>query len=187
MKKELLNHLIPLGVLFLLTSFFWIFNQVPYYQYIFLFLGLTLGSFLLDFDHILYWLFLKPNTEESRHAQELIRSKKIFKVIKLLEQTHKKHTSMVFHHFFFQVILGLISFFVYTSTDNVFVMALVLSLNVHLLVDEIEDFIYQPRHLQDWLFAREEKQLPVEQVRYYLILFIFFSIFFTFLLIRSNL
>lgn len=187
MKKELRNHFIPLGLVFLITSLFWISNKVSFDQYIFLSIGLAFGSFFLDFDHIIYWFYIRPNTEESRTAQSIIKSKKIFTALRFFNQTHKGHTNLVFHHFFFQVILVLISFFVYTSSKNTIVLSFLLALNIHILVDEIEDFIYQPKHLQDWLFAREEKQLPIEQVRYYLILFIFFSLFFTFLLINSNL
>lgn len=187
MKKELLSHLIPLGLIFIVTSLFWIFNSVSYSQYIFLFIGLGLGAFFLDFDHIIYWFYIKPNAEESRTAQSIIKSKKIIAAIRFLNETHKNHTSLIFHHFFFQVVLSLISFFVYTSSKDIFILSFLLALNIHLLVDEIEDYIFQPKHLQDWLFAREGKQLPIEQVRYYLILFIFFSLFFSFLLIRSNL
>lgn len=187
MKKELRNHLIPLGLIFLITSLFWFFNHVSSQQYIFLLFGLGLGSLFLDIDHLIYWFYLKPNTEESRTAQSIIKSKKFISAVRFLNQTRKNHTSLVFHHFFFQVILALISFFVYTSSKNIFILSFLLALNVHLLVDEVEDFIYNPKHLQDWLFAREEKQLPIEQVQYYLILFIFFSLFFIFLLIRSQL
>ena len=187
MKKELRNHLLPIGIIFLVTTIFWIFSQIPYYQYLFLFFGLILGTFFLDLDHLIYWFYIKPNTEESREAQSLIKSKKILDTLKFFGHTHKTHTNLVFHHFFFQVVLGLISFLVYTSSQNIFILSFLLALNIHLLTDEIEDFIYHPKHLQGWLFAREEKQLPIEQVRYYLILFIVFSLFFTFLLIRSQL
>lgn len=187
MKKELLSHLIPLALIFFVTSFFWILNSVSFSQYIFLFLGLSIGAFFLDLDHFIYWYYVEPNSEESRNVQSIIKSKKYKKAFIFFARKHKKHTSLFLHHFFFQVILGLISFLVFTSSHNTFFLAFILALNIHLLIDEIEDYIYKPKHLQTWLFAREESQLALEKIRYYLILFIFFSLFFTFLLIRSNL
>lgn len=187
MKKELLRHLIPLGLIFVVVSILWLSSKTPYDQYIFLFLGLAAGSFLLDFDHIIYWYFLKPNTDESHMAQSLIKSKQFIKAFRYLDETHQNHTSLIFHHFFFQVALSLISFFIFTLSKNAFILSFILALNIHLLVDEVDDYIFRPKHLQEWLFAREEIQLPIEQVRYYLILFIFFSIFFIYLLISSNL
>lgn len=186
MKEELRNHLIPLALIFFIVSLFWAISKVPYYEYIFLFLGFTIGAFFLDLDHIVYWFFLKPNLEESQTAQNLIKSGKIKKTLKLLEKTHKNHNSMAFHHFFFQAILNFITFFIYFVSHNIFLLSFLLALNLHLLVDEIEDYIYNPKHLQDWLFAREEKQLSLESILYYLILFTILSLFFIILLINSK-
>ena len=186
MKKELRQHLSPLFVVFVLVSFFWVFAKVKLINYFYLLTGLVFGSFFLDFDHLIYWLYLKPNIEESRLAQIAIHHYDFKSIIKLLESTHKEHTSLIFHHFFFQVVLALISFFVFTSSDNVFGMAFLFALNVHLIVDEVEDFRHNKKHLQDWLFAREQKQLPIEYLSYYLGTFILFSLVFVWLLIKSR-
>lgn len=186
MKSEIRKHLLPLLVILVVISAYWFPREVVWYQYIFLFLGLSLGSFFLDLDHLLYWLYLNPNIEESRLAQVAARKYDFMSLLKLLESTHKKHTSLIFHHFFFQVVLALISFFVFTSSDNVFIMAFLLALNIHLIIDELDDYQNHRTHLQEWLFARETKQLPQSYLSKYIATFTVFSTIFFILLLRSK-
>lgn len=187
MKQELKLHLYPLGILFIITSVIWIFSGVKYYEFIFLLLGLVAGSFFLDLDHLVYWLYLKPNLEESRLAQIAFKKRDFLSLIKLLESTHKKHTSLIFHHFFFQAILVVVTVFIISSTNSTFTQSFVLALNVHLLVDEYEDFRHDPEHLQDWLFAREQKQLPQKYLRHYLAAFTLTTLIFFGLLVKTHL
>lgn len=187
MKQELRYHLLPLLAIFIFISLFWIFAKVPYFEFIYLFFGLAIGSFLLDFDHLIFWFYVKPNLEESRLARLLFDKKDYRSILELLETTHKKHTNLIFHHFFFQVVLVLVSLFVFTSSGNIFGMALLVAINTHLLVDEIKDFRSDPRHLQEWLFARESKQLPIKSIKNYLLIFIILLLLFVFLLLKSRL
>ena len=187
MKQELKHHLFPLVVIFTITSLIWIVGHVLYYQFIYLFFGLAWGSFALDTDHLIYWLYLKPTLPESRQARQYLQQKNLSALLKLLEKTHKKHTSLIFHHYFFQITLALVSLFIITSSGSVFASSLVLALNLHLLVDELHDYRHQPRHLQIWLFARESKQLPIKYLKHYLATFTLFSLFFLIILIKSAL
>jgi len=173
--------------IFAITSAVWLFYKVNYFSYISLFFGLLLGSFFLDLDHLIYWLYLNPNTEESRLAQIAFHKYDFRSLLKLLESTHHKHTNLIFHHFFFQVVMALISLFVFTSTNSPFAMAFLLALNVHLLVDEINDYRLDPGHLQDWLFARESKQLPRRYLLHYILIFVFLTFIFAILLLKSRL
>ncbi len=187
MKSELRRHLTPLLIIFSIISLFWLFRGVSWLNYLALFFGLSLGSFFLDFDHLIYWLYLNPNTEESRLAQIAIRKYDYRSVLKLLESTHKQHTSLIFHHFFFQVVLALISIFVFTSSNSAFGMGFLLALNIHLIVDEIEDYQLDKKHLQNWLFARETKQLPTNYLKRYIQIFFILTLIFTWLLLKSQL
>ncbi|MBI2465589.1 hypothetical protein HYV64_05600 [Candidatus Shapirobacteria bacterium] len=185
MTSQRKRFLAPLVVIFLLTSVFWVFFKIPIYQYIFLILGLGLGAFFLDFDHIVYWLYLNPNVEESRLARLAIFKYDIRSVIKLIDATENQHTSLIFHHFFFQVVISIISVFVFTSSDNIFAKAFLLAINIHLLSHEFYDFKHRKQHLQDWLFARESKQLPTAYLDKYIAIFSILSGIFFILLLRS--
>jgi len=55
-------------------------------------------------------------------------------------------------------------------------------MNVHLLVNELQDYFKKPAYLQEWLFAREPKKLPVEHLHYYLIPFIIINVIFVFII-----
>lgn len=186
MKQELKNHFLPLLVIFLLTSLVWLFQKSAWYNFVFLFFGFIWGSFFLDLDHLVYWLYLEPNLEESRLAQIAWKKGDFKSLIKLLESTHENHTNLIFHHYFFQIIITFISFFVFTSSSSIFVKSFLLAINIHLLVDEIKDFKSNPQHLKIWLFAREKKQLPTNSLKYYLLTFLIINLLFTIFLISSR-
>lgn len=185
-NSEYRKHLLPLTIIFVVISAIWIFYKVSFFQFVYLFSGLLCGSFFLDLDHLIYWLYINPNIEESRLAQIALKKKDLNSVIKLMAATQSEHTNLIFHHFFFQVVLILISAFVFTSTANVFAMAFLLALNIHLLVDQYDDYHRDPRHLQNWLFARETKQLPIAYLGHYLGIFSFLSVVLTLLLLKSK-
>lgn len=185
MKLELRNHLLPLLIIYLAATIVWFFQGIVWYQYVYLLFGFLWGSFLLDIDHLIYWLYTEPNLEESRLAQSAWKKRDILSLLKLLESTHMGHINLIFHHYFFQSVLALISLFVFTSSSSIFAKSLLLALNLHLLVDEIKDYFQDPEHLQSWLFARENKQLSIKSLKYFLIIFAFFNFFFTLSLIKS--
>ena len=186
MNHKLFNYLIPSTILFIIISCFWVFSGVNNIQIFYLFLGLTIGIFFLDIDHLIYWILIKPNNEESRIVRLAIANKEYKSVIKIIQNSHKTHYNLIFHHYFFQVILTLFSLFIFTSTQNIFISAFVLSLNLHLIIDEIVGYKFDPKILQKWLFAREPKQLPVIYLKKYIAIFIIFIILFTLLLIQSK-
>lgn len=183
MKSDFKQHIVPLIVIFLVSSLFWIFQKVHFLNYIYLFFGLSLGSYLLDIDHLLYWLVLKPNLEESRLAQMAWKKGDWQSLIKLLKITENNHLSLIFHHYFFQVILTIFSFFVFTSTSSIFIKSLLLAINLHLLVDEIYSYKNSPQLLQQWLFAREDKQFALSALKYYLYFFTAICLLLTLILI----
>jgi len=145
--------------------------------------GLGLGSYILDIDHLIFWLFLQPNLEESRLAQLAWKKGDWRSLIKLLKITEHQHLSLIFHHYFFQVVLTIFSFFVFTSTSSIFIKAMLLAINFHLLIDEILSYKSNPKLLQQWLFARESKQFALASLKYYLYFFEIICVLLTLILI----
>lgn len=184
MRSSLKNHLFVSISIFVVVFGYWLISQQNFIQYIYLFFGLLLGTFFLDIDHIIFWLYLKPDLDESRLAQKIIKNKDYKSILILFKTTHHHHNNLIFHHYFFQIALVLISFFVFTSSTNVFAMSFLLTLNTHLLVDEISDYQTNPKHLQNWLFARENKQLSTDNLKYYLGTFIVVTFLFLISLLR---
>lgn len=170
----------------MVVSIFWVIFNVPNIELLYLSIGLILGYFFLDLDHIIYWFWRKPNTDESRIVRTTIEKRDFKSFFKLVRAARTSHYNLIFHHYFFQISLIFISFFIFISSSNTFVLSFLLSINLHLLTDEIRDFMRNPKFLQNWLFAREEKQLAIKSLRNYLIIFnILFFIFF-FLLVKSK-
>jgi len=185
-KYKILSYLIPAFSIATIISFFWVIAGVSNLTIISLFLGLIIGIFIIDVDHLIFWFCIKPNGEESRLIKTALQNKEFKSVTKIIQQSHQTHYNLVFHHYFFQVILTLFSLFIFTSTKNIFISALVLGINLHLIIDEIIGYRKNPKVVQKWLFAREPKQLPVFFLKRYIAVFVFFIILFTFILIRSK-
>lgn len=186
MKKDLLFRLIPTSVVFIIISLFWVIFGVSNLQILLLLIGLILGTFFLDIDHIIYWFYRKPNTDESRIVKTTFEKKDFKSIYKLIKAARKNHNNLIFHHYFFQIGLNLISLFIFTSYTNTFILSFLLAINLHLLTDEIKDYFNNPKFLQNWLFAREEKQLPIKSLKNYLIIFVILFFIFLFLLIKSK-
>ena len=187
MKHEFRYHFLASSVIFILSAIFLVIGKIESIKLIYLFLGFFIGSLILDVDHFIFWFFLKPNLEESRLARAAIKNYDFKSVYKLLKNSHQTHYNLIFHHYFFQVILVLFSFFTFTLTNNLFITSLIVALNLHLLIDEIIDYFYAPKTLQKWLFARENSQLPIKFLGRYISTFAFFLIIFIILLIVTQL
>jgi hypothetical protein len=186
MKHKFIIYIIPTTILFLVISIFWVIFGVKNIELLYLALGLIIGMSIIDSDHFIFWFFLKPKNEESKLVKLAIKNKNIKSITKIVQSSHRVHHNLVFHHYFFQVILVLFSLFILTSTQNTIISAIVIGLNLHLVIDEIIDYRHDPKVLQKWLFAREAKQLPISFLKRYITIFLVFILVFTFLLIRSK-
>lgn len=188
LKKEIGNHLILSLVIFVLAEFFWLVSgNFSILNAVIFLLGLVLGTFILDVDHLVYWYFLKPSLEESKKAREFVSQKQYKQALFLLAENHRTHTSLVFHHFIFQAVLLIVSFFIISSTTSIFGKGLVLAMSAHLLLDQFVDLKTSPDHLKNWLFARSpfsNLPLPHSWLRGYLVFysFAFLTIFYFFLI-----
>lgn len=169
-KSELFRHFVPTLSIFLLFALAKLTNGSPPYHILLTFLGLALGSFLLDIDHLVYWFVVKPELAESQEAKRLVVGKNWRGILGHLGQYHKTHTNLIFHHFHFHLLLLGVALFVFLSTNSLFTKAFVVSLNLHLLTDISTDYLTNPQHLRTWLFARSPfVNIKLSHLRYYLI------------------
>ena len=176
----------PTIIIFFVVSIFWVIFNVSNIEILYLLIGLILGHIFLDLDHIIYWFYRKPNTDESRIVRNTLEKKDFKSLLKLIKAARTSHDNLIFHHYFFQISLNLISFFIFISSSNTFYLSFLLSINLHLLTDEVRDYLYNPKFLQNWLFAREEKQLSVKSLKNYLIIFNILFFIFLLLLVKSK-
>lgn len=170
MQQELKQHLLPLLIFFVLCSVFWLGRGVPYYNFFLLFFGLSLGAFFLDTDHLIYWFVTHSYLEESKIAMLAAKKGDYLSMLKILQAQHKTHTSLIFHHVIFHLVLLAVSAFVFTSTGSIFTKAFLLAINWHLFMDIYYDYSHDKAHLQTWLFARLKQQLPQAYLKHYVYL-----------------
>lgn len=151
-----------------------------------LWVGAFVGAFILDIDHLIYWFWTNPQKEDSQQAFSIWKTKGLKSgkdLFSLLKNSHFSHQHLIFHTVVFQVVLLITTFFVLTSSNNIFVAGLVLSMNLHLLKDEWQDFIKNPVILSGWLFWQVRIENPRSFLDFYLTLITIIFLFLTVLVI----
>ncbi len=167
---------INLAILIVL-SLFWFFQKQTFFAYIQLYLGFLVGHFFLELDHIFYW-YQNPTKEESQIGRKLIEKAQFKKLLSFYLKTKDFHQSLFFHHIYTQLSLLAIGIFLVTSADTYFARSLAFFLNTSFLTKQFLDFKTNPKFLQSWLFARLDKQLPLNFLPYYLGAVGLFNLFF---------
>jgi len=164
------KHLIPSLEILAFISLLWLIQKAPISYFGQLFLGFIIGNTIIETDHLVYWYYLDPSNQESKIAKDLIKNKKIKKLVKMINDTAQFHTSLIFHHVIFQLVSLVITFFVFTSTSSIVGKSTVFFLNINLLIKQLFQLFQNPSGLQKQLFARLDKQLPKKQLAYYVYL-----------------
>lgn len=138
MKKELYIHfgftISYLLVLSILNGWF----KLSFYG---LWIGGLIGTLLPDADHFVYAYFLRPQELTSQRARHLVFKKEYLNSIRLLFDTRKERTNLIFHSVLFQLIFIVVTFLIITSSGSVFGIGLVLSFYIHMLVDQLIDYM----------------------------------------------
>lgn len=146
---------------------------------IYLWLGAFAGTFILDIDHLIYWFWFRPEKQDSLLAKMLWRKRDFSGLLALLARYHDTHTRLIFHTALFQVILLIVSLYIFTSGGSYFGSGLVAALNIHLLKDVAEEYLRKRYgHLNNWLFWQIGKKISAEAQKIYLL-----SVTFVFILL----
>jgi len=95
---------------------------------------------LPELDHFIYVFFTNPQEVTSQRIQYFCRNREYIKCLGLLADTVEERTGSIFHTLIFQLVILALSFWVVTSSGNLLGKGLVLSLFLHLLVDQAIDY-----------------------------------------------
>lgn len=147
MKQEALVHFLALLVFSLVAI---LVNSWFEVRYVVFLLGGILGTILPDFDHLVYVYFLHPQDLSSQRAHRMLSQGQIWSALNFFADTRAERQHLIFHTIFFQLLILLIIFFVFTSTSSLFGKGIVLGFGLHLFVDQILDFV-QTGNLVNWL------------------------------------
>jgi len=201
-KKEITIHLTSFFAAFVLITLFKGWFSLEYLPF---WVGGILGTFLPDVDHFIYVYFLRPHELTSQRVSRMLSKRDYWDMVRLLVETRKERSRLIFHSAFFQVIFVVLTFLIMTSSGSVFGTGLVLAFYLHLLTDQYidlavmarvapkigmntklkKDFLpeewgTEPNPLENW-FKSLKLDLSKEKATIYwagmLLVFIFFSLF----------
>jgi len=182
MVSELLSHFLVSLI------YFWIIVLLRFkfdFSLLYLFLGMIIGTHLLDIDHLIYWFITHSEKEDSIEAKKLWKNKGIRAIAalgKLMATNHKSHHRLIFHTAVFQSVLLLLALFIVSSGGSLFGTSLVMAMNLHLLKDEWQDYLLNNNALPNWLFWQIKNFQGEKYSRLYLFsvtgIFLLLSLFF---------
>lgn len=138
MKKDLTNNLIYFFLFFLLVT---IFNKLFSLSYWPFYVGGLIGLFMPNLDHLLYVFVFKPLELTSQRAKLLISEKRYKEVITLLYDTKEERKDLIFHSTNFQLIFTVLTFWVISSSGNLFGRGLVLGFFLSLVLFLLRRFL----------------------------------------------
>lgn len=175
LNPKIRNRFYLLASVFLTIVTAWIIQRTFFLAFIPLSLGLIVGSLVLDFDPLISaYIYHRPEIIDT--IKNFFSTKKFLSIFDYLWQIDDIKKSTIFHNVIFQIGLFIVSIFTFTSTTAIFAKSILLGLNIHLLMDELNDFRQNPEILARWLFSSLDKPVKPEFIKYFLYFTILFNI-----------
>lgn len=131
MKKEVLNNLIYLFIYFVFVT---LFNKLFSFTYWPFYIGGLVGLFMPNLDHLLHVFVFKPFELTSQRVSILIKEKRYKEALILLYDTKNERNDLIFHTTNFQLIFAVLTFWVISSSGNLFGRGLVLGFFLNLVI-----------------------------------------------------
>lgn len=146
-SKNITSHLVFALIYFVLLTLLkgWLdLLYIPFW------IGALVGTFLPDVDHLIYVYFLRPHELASQRVIHSIQDNhNIKQTLSVLNSTAGERTKLIFHTALFQIVFLFFTFFVVSSSSNLFGRGLVLAFSLHLLADEFVD-VFKTGNLSVW-------------------------------------
>lgn len=158
MKKVYIRQFLAFILLFAFTT---ILRHWFTPNYLMFWLGGLVGLVLPDVDHLIYIYVLRPHELTAQRASRMVSQRKPLAALNLLASTRSERQDLIFHNNLFQFVMFVFTFFVLSSTSNLFGRGLVIAFMLHLTVDQIIDFV-QIGDINNWL-AKLNVKLQREQ------------------------
>lgn len=128
------------------------------------FLIIFFSSVLIDFDHYLFYIFVKKDFNLRRAHKWFIEKTKKFLSLSKNERRFFKNPILIFHGIEFWIILGILSIFYHFIIFIIyhFIIFIIIGIAIHMFIDFIE-IIYlkeplYPKFSQIYTFYRNKKK-----------------------------
>jgi hypothetical protein len=176
MKKELITQLV------FFISFFFIISIIKRWFspiYLLFWGGGLFGLVLPIADHFLYAYLLRPNELVSERIRSMVRGREYRSVVTYAISTKRERSKLIFHTAYFQIVFTVLAFFVITSSGSLFGRGLVLAFLLHLLIEQLTDFM--DKHDTASWFKEVSIEMDYDKTRIYILanvlLLLFLGIF----------
>jgi hypothetical protein len=177
-KKEILKRLIPTIIFLAILS---LLHWQAKWQLIGLWVGGLVGTFLLDFDHLVYCFFQNPHELTPQRLRRYLQQGQYQYSLALLVETQGERKRLIFHSLLFQIVLLVAVFFVLTSSAGLLGKGLVLVIFLQSLISQFSEFLKTGK-MESW-FWQLKITLPNNfQALYLLLMFLIFFVFSLFLI-----
>ena len=131
MKKDILNNFIFLVSYFLLITLVKKYFSLDYWPF---WIGGIAGLFLANIDHLLHIFVFKPYELTSQRVISLLKGRSYKETLRLLYDTKDERVDLIFHTVNFQIIFIVLTFWLLSSSGNLFGRGLVLAFLLNLVV-----------------------------------------------------
>jgi len=173
MKKELSIHLLFLASFLILVSVARKWVAINYWP---LWAGGIFGTLLPDVDYIIDIFLLDPQNITSQKVNYFLKQKNYLGALDILVLRKDEKRNLIFHSAFFQLVFLVLTFLIITSSGSLFGMGIVLAFSLHLLIDQLIDFM-EFGNLNNWtrnlLSNFSKEQITAYWGIMFIILFIF--------------
>lgn len=146
MRRELFIHFAFWFAAFTLISVFRGYLSLAYWPF---WVGGVAGTLIIDVDHLIYVFFLNPQELTSQRVNFLFKKREIGRVLTLLYETRRERKNLIFHTFVFEIVFFIFGFLMITSSSSFFVRGIILAMLLHLMVDQLSDFL-EMKNLSNW-------------------------------------
>jgi hypothetical protein len=138
MRREITNHIVYFLAYFIFLT---LANSLYSFRYWPLYVGGLVGLFMSNLDHLLYVFVLKPQELTSLRIQSFLKNKQLKEALNLLYDTRAERTDLMFHTVMYQLIFAVLTFWVVSSSGNLFGRGLVLSYFLSLALYNLKKFL----------------------------------------------
>ena len=147
MKKELSIHLLFLMSFLILVSVAREWVSLSYWP---LWAGGIFGTLLPDIDYLIYVFLLDSRNITSQKVNYFLKQKDYFGALNTLVLREDEKRNLIFHSAYFQLIFLVLTFLIITSSGSLFGIGTVLAFSLHLLIDQLMDFM-EFGNLNNWI------------------------------------
>lgn len=149
-------------------------------------IGSLLGVSLIDLDHLIYIFFIAPEEDNSVRVRALFKGGASGEAVRLMAETHYGRTKLSLHNAGAILILGIMSFWILSSSVSWIGKGMVTGMFLHLLKDHLEGLLEgREENVRETLFWPLRDGVPVAGARAFVIVMLLVFLGLSWMVVRG--